>query len=171
MDLPTHTLGDQTLSISAGMFVPLFFQEFDGPVHSTNLSLGAVGSLQWNAYLNSVVRLGLELGGSFSFSPNARTLLMLPILLKGSYVFSVSRFEFPISLGLGINIIRYREWSHLDILVKPGVSAFWRYDANWSFGLNLSWWLDFQAATKNQAPDQARMGNFLEITPSVFYHF
>ena len=173
MELPVYTLGDQTLAISAGLFVPLFFQEFIGPdpYHSTNLTLGAAGSLQWNAYLNSFFRLGLEIGGAFALSPNARALIMLPITIKGAYVFQVSRFEFPISLGAGICIARYREWSHLDIILKPGAAAFWRYDANWSFGANLVWWMDFQTATKQQSPDQARMGHFLEITPSVFYHF
>ena len=173
MELPVHTLGDQSLAISAGLCIPLFFQEFVGPdpYHATNLTVGATGSLQWSAYLNPFIRLGLEISGAFAFSPNARALIMLPITIEGSYVFQVSRFEFPLSLGAGICIVRYREWSHLDIILKPGAAAYWRYDANWSFGANLAWWLDFQPVTENQSPNQARMGHFLEFTPSVFYHF
>ena len=168
---PAHVLGDQTLSINAGVFIPLFFQEFAGSYHATNLSLGGVGNLQWNAYLSPYWRIGLEIGGSFSFSPNSHTLLMLPFTLKLAYVITVSRFEFPIFLGAGVNLIRYREWSHLDIIVKPGFGAYWRQDLNWSFGLNVVWWLDFQYADINQSTSQARMGNFLEVTPSLFYHF
>ncbi len=106
---PAHALGDQSLSINAGLFIPLFFQEFSGPYHATNLTLGGVGNLQWNAYLSPYWRIGLEIGGSFCFSPNEHTLLMLPFTFKVAYVISVSRFEFPLYAGFGVNIIRYRD--------------------------------------------------------------
>ena len=51
------------------------------------------------------------------------------------------------------------------------MAGYWRYDSNWSFGANAVWWLDFQRATKEQEDYMARMGNFLIITPSVFYNF
>ena len=172
MALPRHTLGDQSLAISAGLFIPLFFQEFAGPYHEANLSLGGTADLQWNAYLSAYWRIGLELAGAFCFSPNMHTLLMMPLTVKLTYLISVSRFEFPIFLGMGVNIIRYRDWSHLDLILKPGFGAYWRYDHNWSFGLTLTWWLDFQYADADiQSADQARMGNFLAITPSLFYYF
>ena len=172
MALPRHTLGDQSLAISAGIIVPLFFQDFAGSYHGTNLTLGGTADLQWNAYLSAYWRLGLEVAAAFTFSPNWHTLLMLPMTMKITYLISVSNFEFPIFLGAGINIIRYRDWSHLDFILKPGVGAFWRYDHNWSFGLTLCWWLDFQYVDAAvQSVDQARMGNFLTITPSLFYNF
>jgi len=172
MALPKHALGDQSLAISAGIFIPLFFQEFAGPYHGANLSLGGALNLQWNAYLSAYWRLGLEIAGSFSFSPNWHTLLMLPFTMKITYLISVSRFEFPIFLGAGISVIRYREWSHLDFILKPGFGAYWRYDHNWSFGFTVCWWLDFQYIDPAvQTIDQARMGNFLTITPSLFYNF
>ena len=75
-------------------------------------------------------------------------------------------------LGVGINIIRYRQWSHLDLIAKPGVAAYWRYNHNWSFGLTLEWWLDFQYVDPSfQDVSQARMGNFLAIAPSMIYNF
>jgi len=37
---PLYALGDQTLSPSLGLFIPLFFQSFDGTIRSTNLVLG-----------------------------------------------------------------------------------------------------------------------------------
>jgi hypothetical protein len=55
--------------------------------------------------------------------------------------------------------------------MKPSVGAYWQYDSNWSFGLRAAWWLDFQPTTKYQSADQARAGNFLSITPGMFYHF
>jgi hypothetical protein len=166
-----HQLGDQTLALAAGLAFPLFFQEYGGQIHDTNLTLGGSGELQYSAYLNSNVRLGADLAGLFARSPNDRTLFLLPITVRIAYVLAISRFEFPISLGAGINIVNYREWSAVDFILKPGVAGFWRYDSNWSFGLNVSWWLDFQGTTKEQAADQARMADYLIVTPAVFYNF
>jgi hypothetical protein len=169
---PSHALGDQSLGIGAGLFIPLFFQDFTGGYHGTNLSLGATGDFQWNAYLSANWKMGLELAVGFCFSPNLHTLLMLPITFKVTYLITTQRFEFPLFIGAGINVVRYREWSHLDIIVKPGFGVFWRYDHNWSFGGTISWWLDFQYVDANVQPvDQARMGNFLSITPSLIYNF
>ncbi len=169
--LEGHQLGDQTLALNAGVMLPLFYKEFGGPYHDTNLTAGGMGELQWSAYLNPSFRLGLDIGGTFARSPNDRTLFLMPITLRATWVLDVSRFEFPISLGTGIAIIRYREWSHTDFILKPAVGGYWRYDSNWSFGLNLSWWLDFQSATGDQPDNQARMANFLMISPGVFYNF
>lgn len=166
-----HQLGDQTLALSAGVMVPLFYQEFDGAYHDTNLNVGGAGELQWSAYVSPSVRVGIDIGGGFARSPNDRTLFLVPITLKAAWVLDYSRFEFPFSLGAGISIVRYREWSHVDMILKPGVGCYWRYDTNWSFGLNLAWWLDFQTVTKYQEANQARMANFLIITPGVFYNF
>jgi len=171
MALPVHTLGDQTLSISAGVFVPLFYQQFNGTYWKNNLKVGGTGSLQWNAYLSSAFRLGLEVSTSFCMDPNKDPLVMLPITVKGAYVLDVSRFEFPVFLGVGMTIMRYQEWSYIDLIFKPGFAAYWRYDANWSFGFNCVWWLDMQFATGSRPPEESMMLNTLEITPSIFYNF
>jgi len=169
--LPVYSLGDQTLSINGGLFVPLFFQALDGTISSTNLTPGGIGSLEWNAYINANVKVGLEAGGVFAFSPNFNVLLILPITVKATYIFSYYPFDFPIFLGTGLNIIKYQDLSHIDFLLKPGFSVFWRYNASWSFGLNFVYWWIFQAATGSQPSDETRMGNFLEISLSALYHF
>ena len=105
-----YTLGDQTMSINAGLFIPLFLLPTGtvllagSPPH---LSLGGVGSLSWAAYVAPQIRIGAEIGGSFTFSPNMNALLMLPILVKGTYVFSLYPFEIPVTLATGMNIISY----------------------------------------------------------------
>jgi hypothetical protein len=171
LGLPEHELGDQILGMDAGLLIPLFFQDFAGNTADTNLSLGGLASLQWNTYLSPFFRLGLELGGSFNLSPQGRSLLMMPVIAKATFVFNVSRFEFPVFFGAGVNLVRYRDWSQVDFIMKAGAGGFWRYDANWSFGLHMSWWWDFQPTTRYQPPEQARMAHYLEITPALLYHF
>ena len=169
--LPTHELGDISLGMSAGPLIPVFFEDFNWNIYNTNLSVGGVAALELNAYLTSFLRLGAEIGGSFNISPQQHTLLLMPIFLKATYIFNMSRFEFPIFLGIGINICRYRDWSQVDFYTKVGVGGYWRYDANWAFGFRAAWWWDFQPTTQYESPEQARMAHFLELSPSLIYSF
>jgi hypothetical protein len=169
--LPAHELGDMSLGMDLGPLIPLFFQDFSWNTYDSTLSLGGVASLQWNTYLSSFFRAGVEIGGSFNLSPQQRTLLLMPILLKITYVYNISRFEFPVFLGAGINVVRYRDWSQVDFMLKMGLGGYWRYDANWAFGLQAAWWWDFQPVTRFQDPEQARMAHYLEISPALLYSF
>ncbi len=165
---PLYSLGDQTLSISAGVFVPLFFLSFQPSVAGTNLTLGGLGSLQWQAYLSSAWRIGVELGGVFSFSPNLNALLMLPITAKITYIITVYPFEVPLFLGAGINIVKYSDQSIVDPLFKPGVGFYWIFSSSWSFGVNAVYWWDMQFA---QNASQSRVANFLELSLTALYHY
>ena len=171
--LPSYSLGDQTLSINGGLFVPLFFQSLDLRVHGTNLTPGAAGSIIWKTYINNNFTLGMEIGGMFAFSrlnfPNL--LLMLPLTIQGAYIMSMYPFEFPLYLGIGIDVVRYLELTHFDLILKPGFSAFWVYDSSWSFGLNCVYWWIFQPILDTNYQNQTRAGNFLEISLSALYHF
>jgi hypothetical protein len=166
-----YGMGDQTLAINAGVFVPLFL--LPGPVsllsgNPPHLSLGVVGSLGWAAYVAPQVRLGMDVAGDFTLSPNGNSLLMLPFVAKASYIFTAYPFEVPVTLGVGMNIVKYVDKSTIDLLLRPGVSGYWIFNSSWSFGLNLNWWFDMQFAPD---PTQSRIGNFLEISLSALYHF
>jgi hypothetical protein len=170
-----YSLGDQTLSINAGLFVPLFLlptgtwllgpSSGDGPAH---LSLGGVGSFSWAAYVSPRIRVGADIGGTFTFSPNANALLMLPILAKASYVFPFYPFELPVSFGVGMNIIKYVDQTTIDLLFRPGAALYWVFNSSWSFGLNLNYWFDMQFSPD---PNMSRIANFLEVSLSALYHY
>lgn len=165
---PQFALGDQTLSINAGLQIPLFFLSYAGGVAPTRLTVGGAGSLNWMGYVNSWLKVGIEVGGMFAFSPNQNTLLALPITAKASYVLGVYPFEIPFSLGVGMNVVKYIDTSTIDFLLKPGVSGLWAYNASWSFGLNATYWWSMQFS---DPPSEGRIGNFLEITLCALYHY
>ena len=170
-----YSLGDQTLSINAGLFVPLFLlptgtwflapSSSGGPAH---LSLGGVGSFSWAAYVSPQIRVGADIGGTFTFSPNSNALLMLPILAKAAYVFTVYPFEIPVSFGVGMNIVKYVDQTTIDLVLRPGTGVFWIFNSSWSFGVNLNYWFDMQFA---QNPANSRIGNFLEVSLGALYHY
>lgn len=170
--VPTHELGDQTLGINLGLFVPLFFTGGDAAAPA-NLTLGAVGSLAWGSYITNEFKLGLEAGGSFALTPNRRTLFLLPIVVNASYIFQAYPFEFPVTMGLGMSFARLEEYWKLDPFVKAGGSFFWNYSSQWAFGANLHYWVIPQIYTAGSVAgaDESRVGNFLEFTLSALYHF
>jgi hypothetical protein len=167
--VPTRTLGDQVLQISVGPIIPLFFQSLTGTpaVLPTGLTLGGTGSLQWNAYVSKNIRVGVQIGGMFALSRRGNTLLMVPIEARGAYIFSVYPFEFPVTLGLGMNIVKYVDEVWIDPILKIGSGVFWQFDVTWSFGLNLNyWWVPHISSLAD-----TRFGNFLEISLSALYNF
>jgi hypothetical protein len=166
-----YALGDQTMSINAGLFVPLFLLPSGTVLLAGNppqLTFGAVGSLSWAAYVTPQIRLGIDVAGNFTLSPNANVLLMLPFVAKGAYVFTFYPFELPVTFGIGANIVKYVDKSSLDLLLRPGASFYWIYNSSWSFGVNLNYWFDMQF---NTDPSKSRYGNFLEFSLSALYHF
>jgi hypothetical protein len=166
-----YALGDQTMSINAGVFLPLFLLP-SGVVllagSPPQLTVGAVGSLSWAAYVAPSIRLGVDLAGNFTLSPNSNILLMLPIVAKATYVFILYPFEVPVSMGVGMNIVKYTSLSSIDLLLRPGASFYWIYNSSWSFGINAQYWFDMQF---NPTPGNTRYGNFLELSLSALYHF
>lgn len=163
---PTHSLGDQMLQIAIGPFVPLFFQSLT-EVNATGLSLGGAGNLQWNAYVSATMRVGIEVGGMFAFSRRGNMLIMVPIVARYAYLFSAYPFEFPLSVGLGVDIVKYQNDTYVDLILKPGIGAYWQYDLTWSFGIDLAYWWVPHISTRTDT----RFGNFLAITLSALYNF
>ncbi len=170
--VPTYVMGNQMLIINAGLFIPLFFQSLGGEIDNTNLSLGGVGSLQWSTYLNNNMTLGIEGGGMFAFSPNDRTLFMLPVTARYAYILRAYPFEFPLSISAGVNFTRLSSMFKILPIVKPGVSAYWNYSPEWAFGVNFFYWWTANLYIGPEPPkNHSRFGNFLEISLSALYHF
>jgi hypothetical protein len=174
--LPIYSLGQQTLSISAGLFIPLFYQAFSGGYSdTTGLKLGGVGSLQWGVHLDNHWLVGLEVGGMFAPSRDIpeNVLYQLPITAKGAYIFHLFPFEISLFLDAGMDIVKYADQTQFNFILKPGFTPLWKYNSEWGFGLNVAWWLVFQPwyAGRPGGTAAGRMGNFLEITATAQYNF
>ena len=62
---------------------------------------------------------------------------------------------------------------NLTWIIKPGFSTIWKYNINWGFGLNVVyWWVpQFWLTDGKIDMNNARMGNFLELTLTAQYNF
>jgi len=163
-----YSKGDKTFIINLGTVLPLFFYSADGNSLANNLSVGGTGSLNYNYYFNSNLALGGEFGGSFSGTLGGNMLFMMPFGVKGTWHFIASPFEFPVSLMVGGVTQSYLGTDYFGLIVKPGVAAYWRFNPDWSFGLNSAWWW---IPEWTSSASTSSYGNFLELTLSARYHF
>lgn len=167
-----YGLGDQMFLINAGLNIPLFFQSESGSTAATHLSLGGLGSLEVDFFLNNNLTVGGEFGGNFSFSPNGRTLFLVPVTAKVSWIFHVYPFDFPVFFGSGVDFMRLGNELFVGPIVMPGAGAYWNFTAKWSFGLRaVYWWVPEIYLGTSPPPSRSRFGNFLELSLSALYHF
>ena len=160
-----YSLGDKNIVISLGMVFPTYFTGIDNNQHG--LSLGGFGSLVYNYFFTPKIFIGGELSGMFSGTRGGNMLYIVPFGVLFGYQFWYQRFEFPVSLMLGGASQRYLGKSYFGPVLKPSASIFWRYNPEWSFGLNTAW-LFVPQWPKNGNNSN---GNFIDLTLSARYHF
>ena len=169
-----YSLGDQTFAINAGIVTPLFFFDLNGNTSpgTENLKIGGAGSLEWGSFLNNELSLGVEVGGYFSFTRLGRGLVIVPISGKLTYFLRSYPFEFPLHIGVGGAFTKLEEDLYFGLIIKPGASAYWNFNTQWSFGLKAEYWMLPELYFGDSPPqNQSTFANFLETNLSIFYHF
>jgi hypothetical protein len=169
-----YSRGDQTFGIGLGLGFPLFYMDKDDGFVDTKMNMGGIGALSYNYYLGPRLFLGGELSGAF-FSTIAKTnYFIVPVGLKIGYQFIYNRFEFPVSLLLGIAPQQYQTATYFGFFTKPAVSGFFRFNPEWSLGLTASMWWVPQWTDKKRDGYSGNVnihGFFLETNLTVRYHF
>jgi hypothetical protein len=160
-----YARGDQTFIISLGPIIPTLFYGESGLVDN-NVKVGGTGSLAYNFFLSSHFFIGGELGGMFTPTLGENTLFMVPFGFRVGYQWVFKRFEFPLTLMVGAVPQRYLNYGYFGLIIKPIASIFFRYNSDWSFGLNAAWWW-----TPEWTKGRDIYGNFVDVTISARYHF
>jgi hypothetical protein len=164
-----YSTGDKAFTVSAGLIFPAgFYSSGEKIEHNLTPPIGYTGSLGYTYFLNSNIFAGGEIQGMFIATLARNSLFIIPIGLKAGYQFILSRFEFPISLGLGMTFHRYLDLGYFGFYLKGGAGVYFRFNADWSFGINASWgWYPEWTPRKSENID----GNIVEAMLSVRYHF
>jgi hypothetical protein len=158
-----YSSGDRNFSVSLGVIIPLVFSGIDNNQHG--ISVGGYGSLVFNYFITPRIFIGGELTGTFASTRGGNMLYIIPFGVRVGYQFWYRRFEFPVSLMIGAAPQRYLEKGYFGPIVKPGASVYWRFNPEWSFGLNSEWWFVPQWPRNGNNS----LGNFLGLTLSARY--
>jgi hypothetical protein len=163
-----YSRGDQTFTISLGPIFPTVFMNNGKPItHNVNV-VGGTGNLSYNHFLGPHFFLGGEIGIMFDTTLRKSPLYIVPIGLRGGYQFIFKRFEFPLALTVGLAPQKYLAQEYLGFFMKPSVSGFFRFNPDWSFGINTAWWWVPQWPKETSKRVD---GHFIDVTVSARYHF
>ena len=165
-----YTRGDQTFMMSLGLAFPTVFFGPGVDNNRHNLSaIGGGGSLIYSYFLTPDISIGGELGGMFIGTVGRNNVFMIPVGVRVCYQFLVAqRFEIPVTMTMGVNWHRYLDQGYFGFFMRLGAAIFYRWNADWSFGLKTSWgWHPQWIANR----DQNVHGNFVDLRFAVRYHF
>jgi len=164
-----HSRGDQTFIISLGTIFPtVFFNNGSKIDHKFKPPVGGTGSLSYHYYFNKNIFIGGEAGGLFINTLGGNTAFIIPLGVKGGYQFNYRKFEFPVSLTLGVSWHVYLSMKYFGPYLKAGGAAFYRLNNSWSFGVNSNWFW-FPEFTGDKSKNVH--GNMIDITLCARYHF
>jgi hypothetical protein len=169
-----YSQGDQTFTISLGVIFPtVFFNNTERIPHHFDPPVGGAGSLAYSFFLNGHFFMGAEIGVNFNYTLGQNTVFIIPIGIRTGWQFLLNRFEFPLTLVVGVVPQRYLNYSYTGMFIKGGASGFFRFSPDWSFGLNVDWCWYPQWPQENgkPVPDKNMYANILALTLAARYHF
>jgi len=165
-----YSRGDQTFSISLGVGFPIVFinqgKKFEK--HNIEPPVGGTGALTYIYYINSVFFTGGEVSLLFLPTIAENTVFITSFGARFGTQFIADRFEFPISMALGMTLQTYLDLGYFGYYMKAGASALFRATHDWSFGLatNFCW---FPQWTEDPAKNVD--GLFIDLSLVARYHF
>ena len=170
-----YSKGDQIITISLGTIFPAGFYNNKGKEipHNINPPVGFVLSLAYSHFLGAHFFLGGELGFASAKTLGESTLFIIPIGIRAGWQFVFRRFEFPLYAAIGMAPQRYLDLGYFGMYLKGAVSAYYRYNPNWSFGISAdwSWYPQWPMKDGKRTPDKDIDANIIGVLLSARYHF
>jgi hypothetical protein len=169
-----YSKGDQTINISLGTIFPIvFFNNGTVIPHNINPPVGGVLSLAYNHFLGAHFFLGGELGINSAYTLGQNVVFIIPIGLRAGWQFVFRRFEFPLYTAIGIAPLKYLDYGYLGMYLKGAAAAYFRFNPNWSFGINAdwNWYPQWPMKEGKRIPEKDVYANIIGVTIGARYHF
>ncbi len=146
---PYYDAGSQIFNITAGATVPFFY---NNPEHDpawtfgpgladkghTNSTVGGIGAISYQVFLNPYLAIGGELGFQFDFQAESKVVATnVPIFVKLTTLPVQGRFEVPISVGAGLLYTSYDGSSKLTFGCDLEVGIRYFITDAWGIGVNV----------------------------------
>ncbi len=100
-----------------------------------NMKVGGAGGIMVSRFLTNYFALGGEVNFSYQTTIGSNTYYFIPLMIKGTFVIPVGKFEFPLSVAAGFVFQSYINRNYFGLIVKPEAGAFYRFSPGWSVGL------------------------------------
>jgi hypothetical protein len=169
-DLPVNPFlqGEQTIGLSAGLYIPAFILPKTGG-GADNLDLGGAFSFSYQYFIARGFAIGGNLAGAFNNTIGDNTVFTAPLGLTAAYWWAKSSFEFDVFTELGAYLMRYDSHGIMDPFAKAGAGTYWRINPSWSLGLQASFWF-VPEIHYGDYTSLSQYGGFVETAVSAVYH-
>jgi hypothetical protein len=116
-----YSVGDKAFIVSFGAVFPtVFLSNGNAITHNLTPPVGYTGLLAYTFFLGSNVFVGGEIQGMVLQTLSRNMLFVIPIGARVGYQFVLSKFEFPISIALGMTFHRYLDLGYYGFYMKGG---------------------------------------------------
>lgn len=146
---PYYDSGSQIFSITAGATVP-FFYNYPGSDHEwtfwpglaedghTNSTVGGIGAIAYQVFVNPYLAIGGELGFQFDFQAKSNIVATnVPIFFKLTTIPVQGKFEVPLSIGAGLLYTSYDGASKLTFGCEFEAGVRYFITDSWGVGVNV----------------------------------
>lgn len=167
--------GDQTLSLAAGVDIPLFLSvpAKSSSTSASTLYSGGLFSFGYQYFLTKSLAIGGTIDGAFNGTIAGRTLFVAPLSFRTAYWWDFSPFEVCAAVEAGAYLMSLDSGGTSEVAVDPfakaGGGAYWRVSRGWSIGLQTYFWFLPEIKTAGDMGLDAYSG-FLEVAIAAFYH-
>ncbi len=159
--LTPNGAGDQFIALK---LMPLFPLNFDNQLY-----IGGALSIGYHRFLNRFFAVGADVMFGYNTTIGSNIFTIIPLTVGITFQPYVWRFEFPITLDIGVAVENYLQYNYFPgLVIKGEAGCFYRMNENWSFGLACSvmylpqWY-------KDHSKDDYYLG--ITATASARYHF
>lgn len=167
-DTPSYESGDRMFGIGLGLLFPAVFTDGNNKTINNKINLGGTGILSFDYFLLPNIAVGGEVNFGFTPTISENMLYLVPFGLRFTYQLVFHPIEIPITLAVGMAPHVYTDENYLGFYLKPSLGVFWRFNADWSFGLQGTWWWLPEWSSN---PSKSVNGNFATLTISARHHF
>lgn len=163
--------GDQSITILAGGFIPLFVLDSTGAIMSpSNMYPGASFDVQYRYMLGNHVGVGGSISGAFVTTIGGGTLFFAPIGATAAWIGGGDPLEYEAFTELGMNIMRLYGNGLIEPYAKLGAGVSRYVTSAWSIGVKVAWCFfpEFHFGSYSNLNCYA---NFLQFSIGASYHF
>lgn len=167
--------GDQTLSLAAGVSIPLFISvpAQRSSSSASTLYAGGLFSFSYQYFLMGGFAIGGTIDGAFNGVIDGSSLFLAPLTFRQAYWWSFGSFEVCTAIEEGAYLwsLDYSGTSYVgvDPVAKAGGGIYWRVSQGWSVGLQSYFWFLPEIKTSGNTSLDAYTG-MLEVSIGAFYH-
>ncbi|MCR4823320.1 MAG: hypothetical protein K5873_10685 [Treponema sp.] len=161
--------GDQYIKIGLMATCPLNFGGTFPLYKDGQMAIGGAGSLGYHRFITSWWAAGIDVYFGYHPTIGENIFTYIPIVVNTSLQPTFKKFEFPLTVGIGLAMENYLSRTYFPGLVLRGsAGAFYRATPSWSFGMELDFMCLPQWYDDSKYNDAGLFGSLLI---SARYHF